>query len=173
MKNIKYKTCTERSRGIQNIKGFTLVELLVVITIIAILSVVAYTAIGGQTVQARDAKRKQDLSTMQSALELYFVEFARYPAVLENGEATLAAGWKIPRKYLSEIPIDPTTESGYYYWTNDTEYIIGATLENEGAPIPHVVGNSDQGIVGAGDDGAGNPCDIEVGTSVCYPYLLN
>ncbi|MBN2086945.1 type II secretion system protein [Candidatus Peregrinibacteria bacterium] len=157
-------------------KGFSLVELLVVITIIAILSVVAYTAIGGQTAQARDSKRKQDLSTIQSALELYFVEFNRYPALLENGTADAGGGWRIPRKYLSTIPVDPKADSAgtpinyyYYYDAGDNAYMIGTTLENEGTLTAHIVGNFDNHISVTTPAYPDN-CDIEVDETTCLPY---
>lgn len=131
-----------------NKKAFTLVELLVVVTIIAILSVTAYMAMGGQTIKARDSRRIEDLSTIQTALELYFVEFSRYPAVLESGEATSSAGWKIPKKYLSIISTDPGSAEHSYVYTlsGTTTYEIAATLEVDGDPTnyeAYVVGNSD------------------------------
>ncbi len=135
-------------------KGFSLVELLVVITIIAILSVVAYSAIGGQTIKAKDAKRKQDLGTMQSALELYFIEYSKYPAApLTNGLDT-AAG-QVPKKILSEIPVDPGVAGhSYLYKVSGATYEIGATLENDGALAnyeSYVVGNSDNPLLNTSD----------------------
>ncbi len=164
-------------KTIKNRKGFSLVELLVVITIIAILSVVAYTAVGGNTIKARDSKRQQDLSTVQSALELYFVEFSRYPGSLDNGEATVGDGWKIPRKYLSSIPIDPkeSSPSGadikYYYFTDGDVYMIGATLENEGVgnETSYVVGNTDS-TVALTPPTVPIACNMEVDTTTCLPY---
>lgn len=156
-------------------KGFSLVELLVVITIIAILSVVAYTAVGGQTVQARDSRRTQDISTIQSALELYFVEYSRYPGSLENGEATSAEGWKIPRKFLSSIPEDPKGVS-YYYYPQTQGYVLGAVLENEGTPESYIVGNLDSGFENDGSGDAytddGTNCSIEPDVTDCFPYVL-
>ncbi len=128
-------------------KGFSLVELLVVITIIAILSVVAYSAVGGQTIKARDSKRKQDLNTIQSALELYFVEFGTYPDSLENG--AIGDG-KIPKKFLSSIPTDPGADTAYIYATDGISFAIAATLENDGRTInyeAYVVGNSDDDLI--------------------------
>jgi prepilin-type N-terminal cleavage/methylation domain-containing protein len=135
-------------------KGFSLVELMVVITIIAILSVVAYQAMGGHTITARDSKRMEDLGNIQSALELYFVQYGRYPAVLENGaadsdvEAPAGNDWKIPKKYLSIIPTDPGTAKRSYVYTlsETTTYELATTLEKDGNPInyeAYVVGNSD------------------------------
>ena len=66
IKNLKLKNSRK--------SGFSLVELLVVITIIAILSVTAYVALGGQTEKARNSRRMQDLTTIQSALEIYYID---------------------------------------------------------------------------------------------------
>ena len=157
-------------------KGFSLVELLVVITIIAILSVVAYTAIGGQTIKARDSKRQQDMSTIQSAMELYFVEFSRYPGSLENGEATLAAGWKIPKKYLSEIPTDPGGDDYIYALSGTTAYQIASTLEDDGDPVnfvARVVGNSDTDLINPGvqwNGAAFVACGDVIDDTNCLPY---
>lgn len=169
MKNLKSK------------KGFSLVELLVVITIIAILSVVAYTAVGGNTVKARDSKRIQDLSTIQSALELYFVEFSAYP----NSPLTIGANTGspntnlIPRKYLSTIPQDPKQPvTDYYYNVVGQGYVLGAVLENDGIVgnyKSYVVGNLDSGFVNDGNDnpaGSGSACQVEPDVENCYPYTL-
>ena len=138
-------------------KGFSLVELLVVITIIAILSVVAYTAVGGQTIKARDAKRKQDINTIQGALEIYFAETGRYPAnagdpIFEydtDGNDDLAPG-KIWKKHLSKIPTDPSGNSYIYAISGTTAYELAAVLENDGNPAnfeSYIIGNSNTEIL--------------------------
>ncbi len=91
-------------------KGFSLVELLVVITIMAILSVTAYIAVGGQTTKAQNSKRLQDISTLQQALELYLVKENQYPESLSDMGANI----------ISEIPKDPSTKSVYYYKRGDS-----------------------------------------------------
>lgn len=55
---------------LKNLSGFTLVELLVVITIIAILSVVGLTLFNGAQISARDARRKADVDAIANALEI-------------------------------------------------------------------------------------------------------
>ncbi|MBU1018173.1 type II secretion system GspH family protein [Patescibacteria group bacterium] len=131
-------------------KGFSLVELLVVITIIAILSVAAYTAFGGQTVKAKDARRSQDLSTIQSALELYVVQNNRYPESLTNGLEG-APNYLIPKKYLSTIPKDPSGKEYVYLVSGDKKsYEIAAVLESDGLLAnfsSYIVGNSDIELV--------------------------
>ncbi|MBI2020047.1 prepilin-type N-terminal cleavage/methylation domain-containing protein [Candidatus Daviesbacteria bacterium] len=61
--------------------GFTLVELLVVITIIAILAAVGLTVYKGAEKQGRIAKRVEDLKAIQTALELYYANNKSYPVV--------------------------------------------------------------------------------------------
>lgn len=66
------------SARIYKSKGFTLVELLVVISIIAILSVIGLTIFSGVQKGARDAKRKEDLHSLALALEQYKVQNNTY-----------------------------------------------------------------------------------------------
>src|ERR1035437_10377472 len=59
--------------------GFTLVELMVVISIIAILSMIGLTIYTSAQKSARDGKRRADLLTIQTALEQYRVEHGQCP----------------------------------------------------------------------------------------------
>lgn len=63
--------------------GFSLVELLVVVAIMAVLGVVAYQAFGGQTSKARDSRRIQDMASIEGALQVYLQEkgFVPMPSV--------------------------------------------------------------------------------------------
>ena len=54
-----------------NKRGFTLVELLIVITIIAVLSVIGITVYSGVQKNARDARRRADIDSIAKALEIY------------------------------------------------------------------------------------------------------
>ncbi len=128
-----------------NIKGFTLVELLIVIAIIAILSVTAYVALGGQTSKARDSRRMQDLSAVQNALEIYFINNdSFYPDDLDL----------LTAKEMPKLPTDPITDAVYAYNTNSTNkrYQLGATLEinpdtGEETYTAYVIGNNDDDIL--------------------------
>lgn len=64
----------------QNKKGFTLVELLVTVALIAILSTIGFVAYASAQKQARIAKRSQDLKAIQTALELYRSTNGVYPS---------------------------------------------------------------------------------------------
>ena len=60
-------------------RGFTLIELLVVIAIIGIISSVVLASLSAARTKSQDAKRLSDMHQMQTALELYYNSFGRYP----------------------------------------------------------------------------------------------
>lgn len=66
-------------------KAFTLIELLVVIAIIGILASVVVVNVGSSRLKARDGKRKADLKSIQTALELYFDKNGSYPISCASG----------------------------------------------------------------------------------------
>ena len=82
-------------------KGFTLVELLVVVSIIAILSLIGITLYTSALQGSRDAKRQQDIQSIAKALETHYDVFTgKYP--------TLDSGWFItPDSADAKIPADP------------------------------------------------------------------
>src|SRR6056297_347580 len=59
---------------IKNKKGFTLIELIIVMAIIGILAVVAVVAIGSKSADARDARRLADMSAIRTAMALHCAE---------------------------------------------------------------------------------------------------
>lgn len=68
----------------RNNKGFTLVELLVVMVILGILSTIAVQTLGSQTDKARLAQIKSDMKTMTNAVEIYKAEMGKYPDASAN-----------------------------------------------------------------------------------------
>lgn len=121
-------------------RGFTLIELMIAISIMAILFAIGATTYRRAEVSGRDAKRKQDIQLIAQALELYYQTNKRYPIT----DAT-AGGWQFSTsstpsgssfwladkgdsaasppvtvidfstQYISQIPIDPTNKSPYMY----------------------------------------------------------
>ena len=82
--------------------GFTLIELMVVLAIIALLLTIAMPRYFGSLEKSKEAVLKEDLFQMRDAIGKYYGDKARYPETLE----ALAA-----EKYLRRIPVDPLTES--------------------------------------------------------------
>ena len=85
-----------------NERGFTLIELIIVVAIIGILAVIAIPQFKTAPQKAREAVLKSDLHTLREAIDQYFADKARYP---ESLEALVEAG------YLREVPKDPFTNS--------------------------------------------------------------
>jgi len=121
-----------------NKKGFTLIELLVVIAIIGLLSTLAVVALGSARVKARDSKRLSDVKQVQTALELYYTDQAKYPteatAIILGTDVTcldatgfLASGCTDP--YMGLVPKDPGDTTYTYVSADGTDYTITATLE--------------------------------------------
>jgi type II secretion system protein G len=65
-------------------RGFTLVEMVVVIAIIGILTTIVVSSISGNKSRARDDKRVGDIKNMQLALEFYYLKNKNYPATLAD-----------------------------------------------------------------------------------------
>ena len=78
----------QRSEKFKSGAGFTLVELLVIISIISLLSSMSVYFINNARIRTRDAKRKADLRQIKSALDMYYDKYGHYPRVpLYNGFA--------------------------------------------------------------------------------------
>jgi len=91
-------------------RAFTLVEMLLVITIIGILAAMVVPKMMGRTEQAREAAAQNDLAAVRTALDAYEVDNGRYPAGNNGLQALIqmprdAQHWHGP--YLEKLPMDP------------------------------------------------------------------
>ena len=121
-------------------RGFTFVELLVVVTIIALISGIAMVSFTTTNANARDSKRKGDLEQMRAALEICRAESGSYPPSI--GATISCAG----QTYLDPVPEDPREgQAGYdytYTYVSATEYTLCATtMEGAGEVSPYCVAN--------------------------------
>lgn len=82
--------------------GFTLLELLVVMTIIGILAAIAVPALRDSPKRAREATLRADLFTFRSVIDQYKGDKGNYPADLET---------LIKDGYIRKIPLDPMTKA--------------------------------------------------------------
>lgn len=122
-------------------RGFTIVELMVVVAIIGILSGIIITNLTSSKSKSRDAQRVSDVNQIQLALEQYFDRCGQYPIPTgtSNGQILLTANNGCPSgitfsSYISVIPNDPVSKTQYGYIVNSsalpTDYILHASLEN-------------------------------------------
>lgn len=113
-------------------RGFTLIELLVAIAILAVLTSIGMVVYSKAQSSARDAKRKQDLRAVATALEIYYQSNGRYPCTgvsgidysgstpsfwidddANTGNAVCASPDKpLNNSYINQMPSDPKSNPG-------------------------------------------------------------
>jgi len=115
-------------------KGFTIIEMLVVMAIITVLAGASLFAMQGSRESARDARRKADLETIRSGLELYRADCNIYPPSITAG-ADLTGADCTPANaniYIDNLPQDSVSGRNYYYrQITTTTYELCAALETE------------------------------------------
>ena len=128
--------------------GFTLVELLVAISIVGLLAALVLTPLNDASLLARDAKRKASLDQVRTALQLYYNRYDTFQ-VANSGWNNGGQGWisyengqTYTRSVIralaeegflnSEDIEDPIQDPGYmiYVCNGGDDYAISATLEN-------------------------------------------
>lgn len=115
--------------------GFTIVELLIVIVVIAILASISIVAYSGIQARARDSQRRNDVSEIVKALELYYADNGQYPTSSGAGSTTINSSWSTTadaswqslsnalKTYLNKLPTDPTsTPNGNVQATGNYNY---------------------------------------------------
>ena len=92
--------------------GFTLIELIVVISIIIILSSIGLAQYKNGVIHASEATLKQDLFLMRDAIDQYYADKTQYPGSLDS---------LVSEGYLRKLPDDPFTKSSSSWQTVPAE----------------------------------------------------
>lgn len=108
------------TKNTNNIKAFTIIEIMVVVIIIGILAVLVVPNFIGRVDDAKIAKAKTDIASIKTQLSLYRIDNGVYPAqgqgldalVKKPSSSPAVNNWKGP--YIENMPKDP--------WGNDYKY---------------------------------------------------
>lgn len=146
MQNIPHRFARSRQRG------FTLVEIMVVVVIIGILGALVVPKLLGRTGESRVTAARTDIKTLKSALQLYKLDNQRYPTTEQGLQALVqkptsgpaANGWK-DGGYIERLPKDP--------WGNAYQYLQ-----------PGLHGDIDIFSLGADGQPGGTGEDADVGS---------
>ena len=111
-------------------RGFTLLELLVVMTIIGILAAIAVPALRDSPKRAREATLRADLFTFRSVLDQYKGDKGNYPPDLET---------LIRDGYIRKIPLDPMTKAADWVITMEEEATPADDLNQVEPPVPGII----------------------------------
>jgi type IV pilus assembly protein PilA len=158
--------------------GFTLIELMVVIAIIAILTAIIMVNFSSAKSKSRDGKRISDIAQIQLALAGYFNQCNSYPTphngtidstLLTQANANCPSGIHL-NTFISQIP-KPTAESGqtaYAYFVNTTsptppsDYILETTLENNAGSLNNSLSGVPSDIITSGANSSAGYCNATV-----------
>jgi len=103
--------------------GWTLIELLIVISLIMILSSLAMTQYANSVTRAKEAALKSDLFLMRDAIDQYYADKGKYPDTLQN---------LVTDSYLRAVPKDPFTNSADTWQTVQAEPQPGSNASEPG-----------------------------------------
>ena len=92
-------------------RGFTLIEMLIVVALIGIVASIALPSYRHATLKAREAVLREDLWVLRDVIDQYYTDKQKYPASLEDLKSS---------GYIRKIPLDPMTRSAET-WTTTTE----------------------------------------------------
>lgn len=114
-------------------KGFTLIELIIVITIIGILAAIAVPVMREAPIRAKEAALKENLFTIRSCIDQFYADRQTYPSSLEE---------MVSKGYMRKVPIDPITgQADWVLIYAEEEVFEGAEEEISGVIDVHSASN--------------------------------
>lgn len=166
-------------------KGFTMIELLVSIGIIAVLSAISLSIFDTPRSSSRDARIVEDINQITRALELYQLDHSRYPGGNEIDTGAGSFSTLVLENYLSGVSTHPLGDQSYQYQglinkngvacsvgAECLYYHVGAKLQNRTSPA--LKNDADKNFPGSGIDGISglSNCADDLGSDIaadlCY-----
>lgn len=93
-------------------RGFTMIEMLIVMTLIIILASVGMVQYRNSTLRAEEAVLKENLFRLRDAIDQYYADKTKYPSGLDD---------LVSEGYIREVPVDPMTKSKDTWQTTPAE----------------------------------------------------
>lgn len=138
------------SHTLRRVRGFTLIEVMVVIVILGILAALVVPKVMGRPDEARIVAARQDIASIMQALKLYKLDNRRYPTTEQGLPALVARPVVAPvpdnwKSYLEKLPNDP--------WGKPYQYLN-----------PGLRGEIDVISYGADNQPGGEGADADIGS---------
>lgn len=143
---------TRKIPGRRRTRGFTLLEILIVVLIIGLIVALVVPNLVGQPDQAKIKMARAQMSSFDTALQMYYLNNSHYPSTDQGLEALVERpsgfpepqSWG-PQPYMKRIPLDPWGNE-YVYTNENNEFVIyslGSDGEEGGDGVAEDISSND------------------------------